>query len=377
MATIKIFKGDTPPILKRGEWATNHQAVYLGGDDKGHKMFQGVFNPEVNQNINGFAYDADSRSITIPAGTPLIKVQELLDNLPRSVKSSNNNDENYLKLLFENSLDESDDTQIYKYDAETEFVIKDFNNYRLIFESESTDLSTPYAILQFKNRGVKIQNSKLDFVRMKFSYNNETTPLECLFDISNSQIEFSRTRYDILHQKIKYLFSLQGRSVIYLLNQLVITANSDEYMIDNLFRQLDVTSISYIKTDSSYRNFNHRAIRKPDYIVETLYGDIRCGDDDIAESYYRNRGGGQLIESSGIHFSDRLSRLIKSQNDTVNQMSQNDFVRNEGNMGSLMIELFEQLAKAGFRRVKADRSGITFIGRRNERFPLYFDGRGV
>ena len=375
MATIKMFKGDIPPMLKRGEWATNQQAVYLGGDDKGHKMFQSVFNSEVNQSISGFAYCAENRGFTIPVGTPLTKVQELLDNLPRFIKSSNQ--ENYIKLLFENSLDENDDTQIYKYDAETEFVIKDFINYKLIFESESTDLSTPYALLQFKNRGVKIQNSKLNFVRMKFSYNNETTPLDCLFDITNSQLEFSRTRYDILHQKIKYLFSLQDRSVIYLLNRLVITAGSDEYMIDNVFRQLDVTSVSYIKTNSSYRNFSHYAIRKPNYIVETLYGDIRCGDVDIAESYYRNRGGGQLIESIGIHFSDRLSELIKTQNHKINQMSNNDFGRNKNSMGSLMIEFFEQLAKAGFRNVEADSSGITFIGRRNERFLLPFNGRGV
>jgi hypothetical protein len=86
MGTIKMFRGTTPPLLKKGEWASDGQYAYLGMEHGEYKVFQGVFDLSDDQVISGFEYDLAQKAIIIPSGTPFSKLQRLFDTLPKALK---------------------------------------------------------------------------------------------------------------------------------------------------------------------------------------------------------------------------------------------------------------------------------------------------
>lgn len=86
---IKRFEGITPPSLKKGELATNEFVMCLGVGDNQYRLFQAVLDFEKDQTICGFVM-TDSK-IHIPSGTPLSRIQELFDVLPKQAISQGYN----------------------------------------------------------------------------------------------------------------------------------------------------------------------------------------------------------------------------------------------------------------------------------------------
>lgn len=89
MRVIKRFSGDTPPDLKKGEFATNGFNLYLGIGGGQSKVYQGILDLEEDQDILGFKMV--NGTINIPAGTHFSQLQELFDTLPKNAMSSKYN----------------------------------------------------------------------------------------------------------------------------------------------------------------------------------------------------------------------------------------------------------------------------------------------
>lgn len=98
MRPIKRFTGDVPPLLKKGEFATNGFILCLGTGEGLYKMFQGVLDFEKDQRISGF--ELKDSKIRIPSGTPFSKLQELFNALPKLAISKGYN-ETMLVIEFE------------------------------------------------------------------------------------------------------------------------------------------------------------------------------------------------------------------------------------------------------------------------------------
>ena len=366
MATIKIFKGNTPPLLKRGEWATNKKAVYIGGENGETEKFESVFNLQAQKSFNGFAYDADTRTFTIPVGTPLAKVQELLNALPRTLDASIST----ITLFFERTLEIDDEAQIYKHDDEKGFVIENFTSYKLILKSDSF---SDAAYFEFKKTGIKVKNSNVEFYKIRFAYNNEDVSLDNLFEILSSKVKIDNISLFVIHKRLISLFEVKENSNLLLQNTCNFHADSDDYMIDYVFKSLDFSSSTMILSRIRYSNPAHRALRKPFYIVEILYGKISCFyPKDVAELSYRGTGGGRYFERGGLSVNGRLAELLDVQNKQVSKLEDDDYIRNRTRMGNLMIQFFEQLAKTGISEVRVDSSRITFTGSGNTQYRLRF-----
>ena len=146
MGTIKMFKGGIPPLLKNGEWASNGIYAYLGLGIKKNKIFQSVFDVDVNQEIVGFSYVAKDRSFHIPSGTHLSQVQDLLNNLPKALKLKTNDrktesgaiiyEDKSIKLVFEDNIEENGEPTKYIDDLPYNFTIRDFS-YKIKFTKKS------------------------------------------------------------------------------------------------------------------------------------------------------------------------------------------------------------------------------------------------
>lgn len=188
MRTIKMFRGSTPPSLKKGEWASDGDYAYLGMEHGEYKVFQGVFELGKSQKIAGFQYNLGSKAILIPSGTPFSKLQRLIDALPKSLKYSSN-EQASVDILFENGN--------YINDLGTSLVLRDFS-FQLNFKSlsDTTDGNVGIfakPVIFHSDNAIQVYNSAVHFSDIRFRYSdpdkgalwflNGTTRIDdCCFD---------------------------------------------------------------------------------------------------------------------------------------------------------------------------------------------------
>jgi len=211
MATIKMFSGTTPPLLKKGEWASDGHYAYLGMEHGQYKVFQGVFDMSKDQKITGFEYDLDQKAIIIPSGTPFSKLQRLFDTLPKALKY-HTNEKASIDIAFQDGT--------YINDLGTYLVLRDFS-YQINIQSLSNkvdgEIGTYAKPVVFQSdKAIEIYNSAVNFadIRFEFSdagcgaiaYLNSTTNIDdccfdarvnqsCVFDRGYNKIVFSDTYF--------------------------------------------------------------------------------------------------------------------------------------------------------------------------------------
>ena len=225
MSTIKMFSGKEKPSLKIGEWASNGIYAYLGLGHKQNKIFQSVFDVDVNQKIAGFEYVAENRSFYIPSGTPLSRVQILLNNLPKSLKLNTNDimtssgaiiySDKSIKISFDTVVAIGEENQ-YIDDLEYNLTIRDFS-YKIKFakyhsedcpspnsgggpgghggfgrpgDPEPTiECKTPEIIL---DKEVLIYNSDVEIAGFRFKMNGSGQNASGMFRVTNSTLLLDR-----------------------------------------------------------------------------------------------------------------------------------------------------------------------------------------
>ena len=193
MATIKMFQGTTPPLLKTGEWASDGYYAYLGMEQGQYKVFQGVFDMSKDQKITGFVYDLDLKAIIIPSGTPFTKLQRLFDTLPKALKYYTN-EKASIDILFEDGN--------YINDLGTWLVLRDFS-YQINIRSRSDTVDGTIGtydkpVIFQSDKAIEIYNSAVNFSDIRFEYTdaqkgaiaflNSTTNIDdCCFDAKVNQ----------------------------------------------------------------------------------------------------------------------------------------------------------------------------------------------
>ena len=167
MRTIKIFKGKRPPLLKKGEWATDGTYAYLGMQYGGYKVFQGVFDLSKSQQISGFQYDFDRRAIIIPSGTPFSKLQRLFNTLPKSLKY-HTNEKASIDILFEDGT--------FINDLGTWMVLRDFSyqiNLKSLSNTNDETVGTYEKPVVFQSdHSIEVYNSAVNFSDIRFEYSD-------------------------------------------------------------------------------------------------------------------------------------------------------------------------------------------------------------
>jgi hypothetical protein len=211
MGTIKMFRGTTPPLLKKGEWASDGHYAYLGMEHGQYKVFQGVFDMSKDQEITGFEYDLDEKAIIIPSGTPFSKLQRLFDTLPKALKY-HTNEKASIDIMFEDG--------IFINDLGTFLVLRDFSyqiNIKSLSNKVDGSLGTYVKPVIFQSdRAIEIYNSAVNFSDIRFEYTdasngaiaylNSTTNIDdccfdakvkqsCVFDRGYNKIVFSDTYF--------------------------------------------------------------------------------------------------------------------------------------------------------------------------------------
>jgi hypothetical protein len=165
MATIKMFRGSTPPLLKTGEWASNGNYAFLGMEGGEYKVYQGVFDMGKNQDITGFLYSVDKRAIIIPEGTAFSRLQELFDNLPKALKY-HTNEKGSIDILFEDGT--------YINDLGTWLVIRDFSyqiNIKSLSDQEDQQTGQYEKPVVFQSdKAIEIYISAVNFSDIRFEY---------------------------------------------------------------------------------------------------------------------------------------------------------------------------------------------------------------
>ncbi len=210
MATIKMFSG-TPPLLKKGEWASDGNYAYLGMDHGQYKVFQGVFDMSKDQQVTGFEYDLDQKAIIIPTGTPFSKLQLLFDALPKALKY-HTNEKASMDIMFEDGT--------YINDLGTFLVLRDFS-YQINIKSLSNKVDGKVGtyvkpVVFQSDKAIEIYNSAINFTDIRFEYYdqdngaiaylNSTTNIDdccfeaktnqsCVFDRGYNKIVFSDTYF--------------------------------------------------------------------------------------------------------------------------------------------------------------------------------------
>ncbi len=168
MRTIKIFKGNTPPTLKLGEWASDNDYAYLGMEHGQYKVFQGVFDMAESQNIAGFRYDTEQKAIIVPSATPFSKLQKLFDSLPKALKYSSNAQAS-IDILFEDGT--------YINDLGTNLVLRDFSyqiNLKALSVKEDSKVATYEKPVVFQSdKAISIYSSAINFANIRFEYEDE------------------------------------------------------------------------------------------------------------------------------------------------------------------------------------------------------------
>ena len=193
MATIKMFSGTTPPLLKKGEWASDGYYAYLGMDHGHYKVFQGVFDMSKDQEVTGFDYDLDQKAIIIPSGTPFSKLQRLFDTLPKALKY-HTNEKASIDIMFEDG--------VYINDLGTFLVMRDFS-YQINIQSLSNKIDGMLGtyvkpVIFQSDKAIEIYNSAINFSDIRFEYSdaehgaiaylNSTTNIDdCCFDAKVNQ----------------------------------------------------------------------------------------------------------------------------------------------------------------------------------------------
>jgi hypothetical protein len=193
MATIKMFSGTTPPLLKKGEWASDGYYAYLGMEHGQYKVFQGVFDMSKDQQVTGFDYDLDQKAIIIPSGTPFSKLQRLFDTLPKALKY-HTNEKASIDIMFEDGA--------YINDLGTFLVLRDFS-YQINIQSLSNKIDGMLGtyvkpVIFQSDKAIEIYNSAINFSDIRFEYSdagsgaiaflNSTTNIDdCCFDAKVNQ----------------------------------------------------------------------------------------------------------------------------------------------------------------------------------------------
>ncbi len=211
MGTIKMFRGTTPPLLKKGEWASDGQYAYLGMEHEQYKVFQGVFDMSKDQQITGFEYDVERKAIIIPSGTPFSKLQRLFDSLPKALKYHTNKSAS-ISIMFEDGT--------YINDLGTFLVLRDFS-YQINICSLSNKVDGVVGtyvkpVVFQSDKAIEIYNSAINFADIRFEYTddgsgaiaflNSTTNIDdccfearvnqsCVFDRGYNKIVFSDTYF--------------------------------------------------------------------------------------------------------------------------------------------------------------------------------------
>jgi len=211
MGTIKMFRGTTPPLLKKGEWASDGQYAYLGMEHEQYKVFQGVFDMSKDQQISGFEYDLDQKAIIIPAGTPFSKLQLLFDSFPKALKYHTNENAS-ISIMFEDGT--------FINDLGTFLVLRDFSyqiNICSLSNKVDGTIGTYVKPVAFQSdKAIEIYNSAINFRDIRFEYSDEvngalaflnsTTNIDdccfdakvnqsCAFDKGYNKIVFSDTYF--------------------------------------------------------------------------------------------------------------------------------------------------------------------------------------
>lgn len=165
MSTIKMFSGDTPPLLKKGEWASDGNYAYLGMEHGEYKVFQGVFDMAKDQKVTGFKYSLDEKAIIIPKGIPFSKLQRLFDTLPKALKY-HTNEKASIDILFENGT--------YINDLGAGLVLRDFSyqiNIKSLTNKTDGTVGTYVKPVVFKSdKSIEIYNSAVNFADIRFEY---------------------------------------------------------------------------------------------------------------------------------------------------------------------------------------------------------------
>ncbi len=211
MGTIKMFSGTTPPLLKKGEWASDGHYAYLGMEHGEYKVFQGVFDLSDDQFISGFQYDINQKAILIPSGTPFSKLQRLFDTLPKALKYTSDSKAS-IDIMFEDGT--------YINDLGTFLVLRDFS-YQINIKSLSNKVdgvagSYVKPVVFQSDKAIEIYNSAVNFEDIRFEYSdmlsgaiaflNSTTNIDdccfdakanqsCVFDKGYNKIVFSDTYF--------------------------------------------------------------------------------------------------------------------------------------------------------------------------------------
>ncbi len=163
-----MFSGDTPPLLKQGEWASDGTYAYLGMENGEYKVFQGVFDMAKDQKVTGFKYSLDEKAIIIPSGTPFSKLQRLFDNLPKALKY-HTNEKASIDILFENGT--------YINDLGTWLVLRDFSyqiNIKSLTNKVDATVGTYVKPVVFQSdKAIEIYNSAINFADIRFEYYDE------------------------------------------------------------------------------------------------------------------------------------------------------------------------------------------------------------
>ncbi|MBN2729117.1 MAG: hypothetical protein JXR53_07820 [Bacteroidales bacterium] len=170
MGTIKMFRGNTPPLLKKGEWASDGHYAYLGMEHGEYKVFQGVFDLSDDQFISGFKYDLSKKAIVIPSGTPFSKLQMLFDTLPKALKYTSDSKAS-IDIMFEDGT--------YINDLGTFLVLRDFSyqiNIKSLSNTTEGEVGTYVKPVVFQSdRAIEIYNSAVNFEDIRFEYSDEST----------------------------------------------------------------------------------------------------------------------------------------------------------------------------------------------------------
>ncbi|MCU4173959.1 hypothetical protein [Carboxylicivirga sp. N1Y90] len=313
MGTIKMFNGANPPLLKNGEWASNGIYAYLGIDNGDTKIFQSVFDHDKNQIVAGFEYDRILKRFVIPTGTPLSRVQSLIDSLPKSVKLKSGDSFWGVNIDFENSE--------FLDDMLTPLTIRDFT-YTINLRGHINGGS----ILNIE-RSIEVRNSMINIYRLNV---RQLTNNAYLFRVKDSLAYFNMSG---MAQESKYYFIKdEGNNKIYLSSCTFVNSHST---IDT---PIDVSFIFYAITPySEVRVYTQSEDNLPNYICMILYGQLKVSDMIGAKQAYRN------IDINGTYFKGSFdntqNQLPESIVELANALTQAEVVNVEFNLSKNKVIL--------------------------------------
>jgi Cu/Ag efflux protein CusF len=293
MGTIKKFKGNTPPSLRNGEWATNGNYAYLGMPFNEYKVFQGIFDLSEAQSVSGFEFEPDKKGFIIEKETPFSKIVALINALPKALKY-NDDDATSIDLLFEDSP--------YMDDTGARVTFRDFS-YTINLKPLAAESEVVFNI----DNALLINNSNVNFENIKFQYmaskgalelfNSSTTVKACSFEAKQDE-----TAGDIVFKDLG-------------LNRIVVIAPSFKMEAN------DVGSIFNVIESGTTANLVNPTLSNPDFAPRTAAGLLKGGiiiignannikpasEDALRTSPTSNEHGGIEIRTT---FADSISGSV-------------------------------------------------------------------